>query len=81
MLSTLSSFYRLLGLALPFILKGRTILQDFCQEQLEWDDVIPKEYQQKWEDWRNILEGLEKYVYDDTRNNFRKINYISLQFL
>lgn len=56
-------------------------MQDFCQEQLEWDDVIPKEYQQKWEDWRNILEGLEKYICDDTRNNFRKINYISLQFL
>ena len=35
LLSTLSSFYHPLGFASPFILKGRLILQDFCQEQLE----------------------------------------------
>ena len=37
MLSMLSSFYDPLGLASPFILKGRLILQELCQEGLHWD--------------------------------------------
>ena len=35
MLSTLTSFYDPLGLASPFILRGRKILQDLCQEGLQ----------------------------------------------
>ena len=31
----LSSFYDSLGLASPFILKGRLILQELCQEELQ----------------------------------------------
>ena len=35
MLSTLSSFYDLLGLVSPFILRGGKILQDHSQEGLQ----------------------------------------------
>ena len=40
MLSMLSSFYDPLGLASPFILKGRLILQELCQEGLQWDKQV-----------------------------------------
>ena len=60
MLSTLTSFYDPLGLASPFILRGRKILQDLCQEGLQWDETVSEMYQKKWECWKNDLIGLEK---------------------
>ena len=59
-LSTLSSFYDPLGLASPFVSKGRKILQDFCQEGLQWDETVSEMYVRKWECWKNYLIGLEK---------------------
>ena len=47
MLSTLCSFYDPLGLRSPFILRGRKILQDLCQEGLQWDETESKMYQRK----------------------------------
>ena len=47
MLSTLSSFYDSLGLASPFILRDRKILQDLCQEGLQWDETVSEMYQKK----------------------------------
>ena len=49
MLSTLSSFNDPLGLASPFILRGRKILQDLCQEGLHWDETVSEMNQKKWE--------------------------------
>ena len=60
MLSTLSSFYDPLGLVSPFILRSRKILQDLCQEGLQWDETVSEMYQKKWECWKNDLIGLEK---------------------
>ena len=45
MLSILSSFNDPLGLASPFILKGRLILQELCQEGLHWDKQVSEEYE------------------------------------
>ena len=41
MLSTLSSIYDPLGFVAPFILQGRRILQDLCEENLRWDEIVP----------------------------------------
>ena len=60
MLLILSSFYDPLGLASPFVLKGRKILQELCQRGLQWDEKIPEDYQRKWEVWKQDLVQLEK---------------------
>ena len=47
MLSTLSSFYDPLGLASPFVMRGRKISQDLCEERLQWDETVSEMYQKK----------------------------------
>ena len=47
MLSMLSSFYNPLGLVLPFMLKGRLILQELWQEGLHWDKQVSEKYVKK----------------------------------
>ena len=62
MLSMLSSFYDALGLASPFILKGRLTLQDLFQEGLYWDKKVSEEYVKKCEAWKRELYDLESYL-------------------
>ena len=80
MLSTLSSFYDPLGLVSPFILRSRKILQDLCQEGLQWDETVSEMYQKKWECWKNDLIGLEKIELKRCikPGGFGKIVHISL---
>ena len=59
MLSALSSLYDTLGAASPFVLRGRKILQDLCQEGLRWDEIVSDIYHRIWECWKNDLIGLE----------------------
>ena len=40
MLSELSSVYNPLGLASPFFLKGRKIVQNLRQRNTAWDDTV-----------------------------------------
>lgn len=58
-LSTVSSIYDPLGVASPFVLEGKLILQRLCQLQLGWDDPLPKNLQQQWLDWKYILPIIE----------------------
>ena len=60
MLSTLSSFYDPLGLASPFVMRGRKISQDLCEERLQWDETVSEMYQKKRDCQKNDLIGLEK---------------------
>ena len=59
-LSTVSSVYDPLGLAAPFLLKGKRVLQMLCKENITWDDPIPEQYQMQWERWRSELPHLEQ---------------------
>ena len=60
MLSILSSFYNPQGLASPFILKKKLILQDLCQEGLHWEKQVSEEYMKKWEACKRELYDLVK---------------------
>ena len=40
-LSNVCSVYDLLGLAAPFVLVGKQILQDLCRDKADWGDPIP----------------------------------------
>ena len=50
-LSVLSSVYDPLGLAGPFILRARMIVQDLCRKKTEWDEPVERKYQDRWERW------------------------------
>ena len=60
MLSMLSSFYDPVGLASPFLLRGRLIPQEWCQEGLHWDKQVSEDYVKKWEAWKREIYDLEK---------------------
>ena len=51
LLSMLSSVYDPLGFAGPFILEARLIVQDLCRHGFEWDEAIPEEYEEQWQQW------------------------------
>ena len=44
MLSVISSIYVPLGLACPFPLQGRRLLQGLCQVLHGWDEMVPKQF-------------------------------------
>ena len=60
LLSMLSSVYNQLGLGAPFMLKGRQIIQQLCQEKLQWDEQIDERSAYEWLKWKNNLLTLEK---------------------
>ena len=59
MLSMISKTYDPLGLAAPFLLKGRRILQEFCKSNFSWDDAVSDNYIVQWEKWKKELQLLE----------------------
>ena len=60
LLSTLSSIYDPLGLASPFILEGRKIIQILCKNEFKWDEEIPEDLRYAWLKWLHSPQGLEK---------------------
>lgn len=57
-LSTVSSVFDPLGMFAPFILVGKGILQELCQDGADWDDRIPDHLRLKWEKWRDDFHHL-----------------------
>ena len=60
MLSTISSIYDPPGLAAPFILEGRKILQEIVHEKRSWEDDVSEIHRVRWGKWRLKLVMLEK---------------------
>ena len=60
-LSTICSIFDPLGMAAPFLLTGKKILQDLCRTKLDWDDEIDDEFRVRWENWRSQLSALEHF--------------------
>jgi hypothetical protein len=58
-LSSVSSVFDPLGLVAPFILTGRQILKELCDQGADWDDPVPEDVRMKWERWRLQLPELE----------------------
>ena len=63
-LSTICSIFDPLGMAAPFLLTGKKILQDLCRTKLDWDDEIDDEFRIRWENWRSQLFALEHFSMD-----------------
>ena len=54
----LSSVYDPLGLASPFILLARRIVQELCRTKLGWDDMIPQQRAEAWASWVHDLQDM-----------------------
>ena len=57
-LSSISSIYDPLGLVSPFLLTGRSILQELCKDGANWDDPVSEEMKGRWEKWKSDLLNL-----------------------
>ena len=58
MCSKLVSLFDLLGLAAPYLLKGKLLLQEVATLGFGWDDGLPHDILRKWEAWVDTLKGL-----------------------
>ena len=58
----ISQIYDPLGLAAPFLLKGKIILQDLHQNNYSWDDIVPSNFIKDWESCKVQLHLLENVV-------------------
>ena len=58
MLSVVSYIYDPLGLAFPFLLQGRRLLQGLCQVMHGWDEMVPDKICQKMGSMEKQFEGL-----------------------
>ncbi|XP_068749322.1 uncharacterized protein [Montipora capricornis] len=63
-LSTICSVCNPLGIASPFLLVGKKILQDLCRMKRGWDEEIDEEFGPRWENWRSQLSTLERFTMD-----------------
>ena len=57
-LRTLSSIYDPLGMASPFILEARWIVQDLCRSKLGWDEKVGLSHEEQWTQWMSGLEEM-----------------------
>ena len=59
-LSMLSSVYDPLGLASPFVLRARRIVQNLCRTKIGWDEPIPEMDREQWIQWVSSLQAMDK---------------------
>ena len=59
-LSAVSSLYDPLGMAAPFILPAKLLLQDLCRRGLGWDDEVPDLHLNRWRAWVDDLPKISR---------------------
>ncbi|XP_032230538.1 uncharacterized protein LOC116614060 [Nematostella vectensis] len=59
-LSTVSSIYDPLGFVAPLLLDSKSLLQELCRLDADWDEKVPPEIQTRWLKWKNELCELKK---------------------
>ena len=55
---SLSSVCHPLGFVAPFILQWKRILQDLCEENLQWNEIVPQSIQYNWKEWKRKIQQL-----------------------
>ena len=58
MLSLISAIFDPLGLIAPVAVRGRLLLQEATMIKLDWDEMLPRELQQRWSDWLSDIQHL-----------------------
>jgi hypothetical protein len=64
LLSMLNSVYDPLGMAVPFTLTAKIILQDLTRLKLKWDETIPDPFSSLWKKWLCELPRLGHFSMD-----------------
>ncbi|XP_062714276.1 uncharacterized protein LOC134291034 [Aedes albopictus] len=59
LLSLVMSVFDPLGLVAPFVVHGKTIVQDVWRSGIGWDEQLPAEIVPKWEQYISLLEKLD----------------------
>jgi len=59
--SQLASQFDPLGMALPFLLEGKLILQRVAASGADWDEVLPTEIQECWKRWLGAFKRLHEF--------------------
>ncbi|XP_067950301.1 uncharacterized protein [Watersipora subatra] len=59
-LSSVSQIYDPLGFLAPFLLQGKIVMQQACQESKGWDDEVSPTLQSKWKQWKDDLNNLNQ---------------------
>lgn len=59
-LSVTSSIYDPLGFVSPVVLPAKKMIQDLCRQQLDWDDQIGNEDNERWNKWKEQLPDLSQ---------------------
>ena len=79
-LSAISSIYDPLGIAGPFLLRGKKILQEITSEDVSWDADVSKDLAHAWKVWEKELPMLEDLSIPRCYypNNFGRISNASL---
>ena len=72
-LSVISSIYDPLGFVAPLILAAKATLHDLCRKGLDWDDRIPLEDLERWQDWLQELPKLKQFTIELKPKNFGRI--------
>ena len=60
MLSMISSNYDPLGFAAPFVLEGRRILQNLCNQNLPWDTEVNDDVKKEWNKFITRLKHVDE---------------------
>lgn len=63
-LATVSSIFDPLGIAAPFTLSGRQILQELCRLELGWDEPLPLHLEDMWRKWTEGFPKLADFQID-----------------
>ena len=51
-LSATSSVFDPLGIAAPYVIKAKLIIQEMWRRHIEWDDELPNDILQRWQFWK-----------------------------
>ena len=54
-LSATSSVFDPLGLAAPYVINAKLIIQELWTHQVKWDDELPNDILKKWQSWKEGL--------------------------
>ena len=59
-LSVMSSIFDPFGATAPYVLKAKMILQSLCRAKIGWDETLPANDQEEWENWLKDMPNLDE---------------------
>eukprot|EP00112_Aurelia_sp_Birch-Aquarium-sp1_P012879 Seg2713.6 transcript_id=Seg2713.6/GoldUCD/mRNA.D3Y31 product="hypothetical protein" protein_id=Seg2713.6/GoldUCD/D3Y31 len=61
-LSSLAKLFDPLGLVSPVMISAKILFQELCLENVGWDDELPTEKREKWDQWSKELHEIGKII-------------------